>query len=619
MVDRRLKMESFLSSSITPVTRRIFLKRTSAFAIAVPIVGSLLAACGGNDNKDSGDKTTPATSNATATQGVVPTTGTGLGASSPTSSAGSTSPTSGGSKASPTTGGAEASPSGSGSAGTPIEGGTLVVQGHQEIASLHPDDNGPTVHYVMIRMIHEPLVDLDYDYQLTPILAESYDAQADGKKYTFNLRSGVTFQDGVPFTSKDVKYNVDWYKDPANAAVSGADYAQVGEVETPDDQTVIVNMNDVNAAFLAGTLPFMMIVPEHIHSKTGKDNYTSQATGTGPYKLKEWKAAEQTTLEAYDDYWDGRAHIDTYREEVVPEGSVRAIALRTGKSDNAVWPVQAEDNLKFIQEDKFDVNRAPGTAVNHFPLNNQNPALADKVVRQAMITAIDRDRLINDLEKGLAAKATANLSPAVVFYYNPDVKKYDHDPEAAKKMLDDAGYAPGSDGIRAKDGTKLSFTCTVISGDQRRRPEAEVVQQDLKAIGIDMQIEEKPVATILESLPKGDLDASLFNWTYGISEPDARQTLRSDGARNFSQYKNPQMDELLDKGVETVVPEERQSIYKQIQEIVAEDVPFIYVMYWEDLQVWNRRVQGRPEHANNGNFVYGTVHKFWIDDSKKSV
>jgi peptide/nickel transport system substrate-binding protein len=236
-----------------------------------------------------------------------------------------------------------------------------------------------------------------------------------------------------------------------------------------------------------------------------------------------------------------------------------------------------------------------------------------------MMMAVDRDRLINDLEKGLAVKATANLSPAVVFYYNPDVKTYDFDVEGAKKLLDDAGYAPGSDGIREKDGVKLSFMCTVISGDQRRRPEAEVVQQDLKAIGIDMQIEEKPVASILEALPKGEMDASLFNWTYGVSEPDARQSLRSDGARNFSSYKNPQVDELLDKGIETVVPEERQKIYKQIQEIVAEDVPFLYIMFWEDLQVWNRRVQGRPEHANNGTFVYGNIHKFWIDDSKNSV
>ena len=419
-------------------------------------------------------------------------------------------------------------------------------------------------------------------------------------------------------TSADVKFNFEWYKDPASAAIHGTDFVEIGTVDAPDDNTVVVNMAKINAAFLTLTASEMLIVPQALLAK-GKDTYSTEAMGTGPYKVKEWKAAEQTTLEAYDDYWGGRANIDVYREEIVPEGSVRAIALRTGKSDNAYWPLQAEDNVKFIEEDKFDVNRAAGTAVNHFPLNNEKPALADKIVRQAMITAIDRDSLINDLEKGLAVKATANLSPAVVFYYNPDVTKYEYDPAAAMKMLEDAGYSAGSDGIREKDGVKLSFTCTVIVGDQRRRPEAEVVQQNLKAVGIDMQIEEKPVATILDGLPKGDIDASLFNWTYGVSEPDARATLRSDAAQNFSHYKNPDLDKLLDDGVATIDPAERQKIYQEIQAIIADDVPFIYVMFWEDIEIFNRRVRGRPDHANNSTFLYANIHKFWIDDSKKSV
>lgn len=613
-MDQLSRLAGILNST-TPVTRRGFMKRASVVAVAVPAGASLLAACGGGGN----DATkTPAAPAATATQGAIPTTGSAGGAS-PTKPSGGASPTAPSGGASPTSSAGQTPTSSSGAAGTPKKGGTLVVQGHQEIASLHPDEAGPSVHYVMVRMIHEPLVDLDYDFQITPMLATNYEAASDGSTYTFNLQTGVTFHDGTPFSSKDVKYNYDWYKDPANAANIGTDFAEVGSIDAPDDNTVVVNMSKVNAAFLALTAVETMIVPQAVQEQTGKDNYTPRATGTGPYKLKEWKAAEQTTLEAYDGYWGGRANIDVYREEVVPEGSVRAIALRTGKSDNAVWPVQAEDNLKFIQENKFDVNRAPGTAVNHFPLNNTKPALADKVVRQAMLTAVNRDRLINDLEKGLAVKATANLSPAVVFYYNPDVKLYDYDPEAAKKLLDDAGYAPGADGIRAKGDVKLSFTCTVITGDQRRRPEAEVVQQDLKAVGIDMQIQEKPVATILDGLPKGDLDASLFNWTYGVSEPDARAQLRSDATRNFSQYKNPKMDELLDKGVETVDPNERKKIYGEIQALVAEDVPFLYIMYWEDLQVWNRRVQGRPQHANNPTFVYGNIHKFWIDDSMKSA
>ena len=603
----------------TPVSRRGFLKRGAVVGVSVPAFASLLAACGGSSTSATATKSAPV---GTATTGAIPTTGSSGGGATATKASGA-SPTTNSGAGSPTTAATTAataatSPTSSTGSETPIKGGTLVVQGHQEISSLHPDDDGPGVHYVIVRNINEPLVDLDYDYQVVPVLAEKYEAATDGMKYTFNLQKNVKYHDGSSMSAADVKFNFEWYKDPASAAIHGTDFAEIGTVDAPDDNTVVVNMSKINAAFLSLTASEMLIVPKAVLAK-GKDTYSTAAIGTGPYKVKEWKAAEQTTLEAFDDYWGGRANIDVYREEIVPEGSVRAIALRTGKSDNAYWPLQAEDNLKFISEDKFDVNRTAGTAVNHFPLTNEKPALADKIVRQAMITAIDRDSLINNLEKGLAVKATANLSPAVVFYYNPDVKKYEYDPAAAMKLLEDAGYKAGSDGIREKGGVKLSFTVSIITGDQRRRPEAEVVQQNLKAVGIDMQIEEKPVATILDGLPKGDLDASLFNWTYGVSEPDARATLRSDAAQNFSHYKNPAMDKLLDQGVETIDPNARQKIYQQIQAMIAEDVPFIYVMFWEDIEIFNRRVRGRPEHANNSTYLYANIHKFWIDDSKKSV
>lgn len=606
---------SGIMNLVQPVTRRQFLKRATAIGVSVPAFASLLAACGGDDD----DEPTPVPP--TPTQGSVPTPGPSGGAT-PTSApeptattAAAATPTSGGGAA-PTATTAAPAPTATPAGEQPVMGGVLVTQGHQEIASLHPDDAGPYVHYVIVRNIHEPLVDLDIDYAFIPVLAASYEAAEDALSYTFTIHDGITFHDGEPLTSADIKYNFDWYRDPANAAVLATDYANVADVVIEDELTVTVKMSAIDAAFLANVTG-LLIVPEHIHSVTGKDNYSPQATGTGPFKLKEWKAAEYTTLSKYVDYWQGEPYLDEFREDIIPEGSVRAVRLETGEADNSVWPLQAQDNLRFINElsDQFDVNRAPGTAVNHFPLNNEKPALADKVVRQAMLYATDRDSLINDLEKGLSVKAHSGYSPAVQFYYNDDVKKYDYDPEMAKKLLDDAGYVPGSDGIREKDGVRLSFTCTVITGDQRRRPEAEVVQQNLLAVGIDMQIQEAPVATILEQLMAGEMDASLFNWTYGTSEPDCRSVFRSDGARNFSHYKNPVMDELVDAGVATIVPEERQQIYKDIQALTAEDAIFLYVQFWEDIQIWNKRIKGRPAQANNPAAVYPLIWTFWKDES----
>lgn len=600
---------SGIMSMVQPVTRRQFLKRSSAIVVAVPAVASLLAACGGDDD----DEPTPVPP--TPTQGSVPTPGpagqTPTTAAQPTPTTAAATPTSG---AAPTaTTAPEPTPTPAGE--TPVMGGTIVTQGHQEISSLHPDDAGPYVHYVIVRNIHEPLIDLDIDYTFIPVLAESYEAAEDALSYRFKIHEGVTFHDGTELTSADVKYNFDWYRDPASAAVLATDHANVEEVIADDDYTVTVKMKAIDAAFLAN-MTGMLIVPKHIHEVGGKDAYSPKAMGTGPFMLKEWKAAEQTTLVKYVDYWQGEPYVDAFREDIVPEGSVRAVRLETGEADNSVWPLQAQDNLRFINElsDRFDVNRAPGIAVNHFPLNNEKPALADKIVRQAMLTAIDRDSLINDLEKGLSVKAHSNYSPAIQFYYNDNVKKYDYDPEAAIAMLEEAGYVLGPDGIREKDGVKLSFTCTVITGDQRRRPEAEVVQQNLKAVGIDMQIQEAPVATILEQLPAGQMDASLFNWTYGGAEPDARTVLRSDAAQNWSHYKNPEMDALLDAGVATIVPEERQKIYHDIQALVAEDVPFLYIQFWEDIQIWNKRVKGRPAKANNPAAIYPLIRTFWKEE-----
>ncbi|HUG13906.1 MAG TPA: ABC transporter substrate-binding protein [Thermomicrobiales bacterium] len=598
---------------VQPTTRRSFIKRLGLITVAVPGVGSLLAACGGDD-------ATP-TPRPTNTPASIPTTVVG-GQASPTPAPADATPTSGaaatsapGATATPAP---QADPTATPATGGPVQGGTLVVQGHHEIASLHPDDAGPTVHWVIVANIHDSLIEVDKDFMIAPILATSFEAAADGLSFTFSLNEGVMFHDGEEFTSEDVKYTFEYYANPDNTTVLGPTFSEIDRVETPDDYTAVIHLKTVDAAILVlGMTEF--ILPEHHHSVVGKDGYASDPIGTGPFKLLEWRPAEQTTLEAYDDYFRGRPNLDFFREEIVPEASVRTIALERGDSDHAVWPLVAEDHLRLMADDRFLVLRAPSAAINHFPLNNDHPPLSEIAVRQAMMWAVDRDRLINDLEQGLAVLATSNLSPALVYYYETDVVQYSHDPDRARQILDDAGWAVGSDGIRAKDGVRLEFVCTVITGDQRRKPEAEIVQQDLLAVGIDMSIEEAPVATIIEQLtqPGVQMQSSLFNWTYGgdSGEPDARGTLRSDGARNYSHYRNPRVDELLDAGVATTEPEERRAAYAEIQQIVAEEVPFLFIMFWEWIQIFNTRVKGVPESSPNTNGPYRLVHTYWIDES----
>jgi len=498
--------------------------------------------------------------------------------------------------------------------GTPRRGGTMVVTGHHEISSLSPDDAGPTVHWVIVTQIHNALLEADENYVLQPVLAQSYETARDGLTYTFKLRQGVKFHNGMDFTADDAKYTYEWYMNPASHAVSANNFKGVDSVQTVDKYTVRVKMKEPNAAFLAkGATTF--IVPAAYHGKIGEKGYKVAPVGTGAFKLKEWRPAEFTLVQAFDGHFRGRPHLDFFREDIVPEASVRAIGLRTGASDSAVWALLVEENLKFAKDPNFTTFRTQTLAANHFPINNKQPQFSDKRVRQAMMHAINRQRLIDDIFKGTAVLATANLSPAVKAYYEPNVRQYPHDPAKAKALLEEAGWKPGADGIREKGGTKLSFTCFTITGDQARRPEAEVAQQDLKAVGIDMKIQEAPVATITEKLHKGEMDASLFNWTYGgtYGDPDPSVTLRSNGGNNWSHFANARVDSLIDAGLREIDPAKRKPMYSEIQKIVAEEVPFLYMMYWDWFNIFTRRIKGLPKTALVGSQLYRKANEWWIE------
>ena len=189
---------------------------------------------------------------------------------------------------------------------------------------------------------------------------------------------------------------------------------------------------------------------------------------------------------------------------------MRTIAIETGAADSGVWPLLVEDNLRLAKDPNYKVYRTSGSSIKHFPINNGLPQLSDKRVRQAMMYALDRQQIIDDIWSGAAVVAHGNLSPKYDFYYNPNLKRYEYDPEKAKALLDEAGWVDSDgDGVRDKDGVKLSFVDTVISGDQARRPIAEVAQQYFAAVGIEMTIEEAPVASILTGMRDGTMDAAL--------------------------------------------------------------------------------------------------------------
>ena len=613
-----------LVAGIRPTNRRAFLKRSVAMAAALPAFGTLLSACGDDDDDDdddvsddptntpeaSGGDPTEAEEEPTEAEEMEPTEAEEM---EPTEA--EEEPTE--AEAEPTEAEEEPTEAETGGEGEPVPGGVFVALGHHEIASLSPDDWGPAVHYFIVGNVYERLMKLDNYFVLQPSLAESFEVTDDGLEYTFVTRSGVLWHDGESFSANDVAYTFNYYRDPDNAAASASNYVGVTDVQATDDSTVVVSLEQPNATFLsrAGQAG---IVPEHHHSAIGEDAFKADAVGTGPFMVQEWRAAEFTECVAFPDYWDGPAHMDGIRENIVPEASVRAIALENGEADSAVWPLVTDDQLRFRDDPEFGdfaVQVTSSVAVNHFMINNTNP-IFEKPVRQAMMFAINRESIRDDLWQGLAVLATANLSPALEFYYEPDVAQYPYDPAQAEALLDEAGWTLNDDGIREKDGTTLSWTCTIITGDQARRPEAELVQANLNEIGFDMQIAEAPLATIQEGQRSGEIDMSLYNWTYGggSGEPDGSNTLRSDARNNWSLWQNDRIDELCDAGLTETDPDARREIYSELQKIVAEEVPFLFIKFWDWFNIFSPRTQGLPEDPLVAGNQYQFLHQMWLSE-----
>lgn len=479
--------------------------------------------------------------------------------------------------------------------GTAVPGGVLTLLSDQEISGLSPENSDVTVQFVAVVQLHNAMVEIDETLTYQPVLAtELPSVSADGLTYTMTVRDDVTFQDGTKLTSADVKYTYEWVKNPDNASIGGANFEDVTSIEAPDPQTVIVTLAAPNAAFDA-RVGSQLILPSAYHQEVGQEAYAQKPMGTGAFKVNEFRANEYTLLDAWDGHFRGRPQIDQLRIDVVPEPSVRAEALENGEADNSIWQLTPEDDERLTADDRFNTYIQLNFAVNHIVLNNTSPILSDKAVRQAMMWAIDRQVIADEIFLGQAELALSNLSPGTGDFYNPNVTPYSFDPDKAATLLDGVGWVLDGD-TRKKDGQELAFTCYLKTGDAARRAEAEVVQEYLADVGIKMQLQEAASTQILDQMPKGEIDAALFNWTYGDgSDPDASSTLASNGANNFSRFQNPQVDDLLKQGLAALTREERIPIYQQIQQIVSDEVPFLYVVYLKTATHYATRVKGLPD------------------------
>jgi peptide/nickel transport system substrate-binding protein len=433
------------------------------------------------------------------------------------------------------------------------------------------------------QLLFDGLLSRDQHFELRPGLAERWEVP-DPVTYVFHLRRGVRFHDGRPLTARDVKWTFDSMMGGAVTTAKASTFRLVAKIETPDDATVIFRMKEPYA-----TLPWNVssgaigIVPYG----SGRD-FGRAPVGTGPFRFVSQQADSEVVLERNPDYWGEKAKLPRVRFAVVPDATTRALELRKGSADVAINALPADTVVELRREGTLAIEQAPGTIYAYLAFNLRDPLLKDPRVRQALAYAIDRRPMLEYLWRDMARPASSVLPPEH-WAYAADLPPQPYDPRTAVRILAEAGYAPRADGFR--------FHLTMkTSTEESSRLLAAVLQQQLREVGIALDIRSFEFATFYSDVVKGSFQMYSLRWIGGNEDPDIFEHVFHSASfppkrANRSYYSNPRVDELIDQGRRETDEAKRKPLYGEVQHIVAVDLPYINLWYLDNVLVHSRRVR----------------------------
>ncbi|MCG6551981.1 MAG: peptide-binding protein [Candidatus Magnetominusculus sp. LBB02] len=496
-----------------------------------------------------------------------------------------------------TGGHAEAEPVAGGD-NTPSYGGTLVEGTTAEPSVLLPVLAGDSASHSVAGNIYNGLVKYAPDLSTVGDLAESWDVSPDGLTITFHLRHGVRWTDGVEFTSEDVLFGYKTIIDDKTPTPYKEDFLQVKAADTPDNHTFRVTYGKPFAPAL-NSWGNLVVLPSHLLKgvEITKSPLVRKPIGMGPFKLNSWVSGQELTLSSNPDYFEGRPYLDKYVYRVIPDQSTMFMALQAGEVDlMGVTPIQykRQTNSEYFTAN-FNKYRYPVFSYTYMGFNLKKPLFADKRVRQAIAHAIDKDEIIDIVLYGLGSPSTGPYVPNT-WPYNPNVKKYEFNIEKSKALLAEAGYTTRPDGILTKNGTPFEFTILTNMGNPLRMKTAAIIQWKLKQVGIKVNIRALEWSTFLnEFIDKKRFDAVILGWGIGMDGDQYdiwHSSKTKDKEFNFVSYANPEVDELLETGRRTFDIERRKAAYYRIQEILSDELPYIFLYVPDALVVVNKRFMG---------------------------
>ena len=493
-------------------------------------------------------------------------------------------------------------------------GGTLIEASFSDIRTfnsiLSSDTSSSDFWGWMVGGRDSGLVRIRRDLKPECYLCESYAVSPDNLKITFKLRKDVKFWDGKPLTADDVKFTYEAIFEKENASPRRSQmetaFGTIDNIKVVDPYTVEFNYPKVKADTLVSDFIYG-ILPKHILAgKKGKDFIEHEFNTTkplyyGPFKYKEGKKGDRYVLEANPDFFLGKPKLGQYVYKIVPDSAAVFAGLKAQEIDLAqILPEQAIEarKLDYLNVVGYDQFNFTFFAFNLDPKKTE--LFLDKRVRQALLYAIDRKAIVDSQLFGYGSVANS-VMPPISWAYNKDTKPvYNYDSKKAEALLDEAGWKKGADGIRAKDGKKLSFTLWTNSGNKVRESSIVAIQSNWKDIGVDVKTATEEWNAYLKRIgatADGTRDYEVmligFNWNVDPSQKAMWHTTSfAPTGFNLNWYKNEQLDKIMDDALATLDETKRKELYFKMQDILADEVPSPIIFFSQRIQSYTKRLSG---------------------------
>ncbi|MCT4571197.1 ABC transporter substrate-binding protein [Bacillus thuringiensis] len=468
-------------------------------------------------------------------------------------------------------------------------------------------------------VIFASLVSTDKQGKPIPELAEKWDVSSDQLTYTFHLRKNLKFSDGSPLTADDVAFTLTLLHDKAYegevdisqyAVKGGKEYKEgkatsIEGIQVVDPQTIKITTEKVNSQaifVLGGTVLSKAYYGKDYKQNTSldylKDLY-GKPLAAGPYKFEKYIPGQEVRFVANENYYAGKPKIQNFIYKIT-SGDTKLQLFQTGEVDHTGLGTGDEvlEQAKALEFANIQIETAP--SFSYIYMNNNKPYLKDKKVRQALIYGLDRKKYVDTALKGYGTVANVPIHPTSWAYTEEGVNKYEYDKEKAKKLLDEAGWKVGSDGIREKDGQKLKLSYFGPSSAKDSDLLIPIAKENYKEIGVEFNPEFMDFNTMLSKVNKGDYDLASVSTPITSDPSETAGEYLSTANETSLGYKNAKVDELIQKGIETVDIEKRKPIYKELYKELSDDPPVILLNYRRTITGYNGNIKGiDPEKYNS--------------------